>query len=486
MVLAVAIDPPVVGADDALDTELLSAASVASWSDERLLDRQSRIAIRRRLLDAQAAVLAAELDRRSGRELGHQGLAARQGARSPQELVQRITGGTAREARALIEVGALLNGHAPDTAGPPTPGAPAVRPWLAVVVTAVSSGELGVEAAEAIRVGLGEPSATVTVEALAEAAVRLVGDARRTGADRLAARARQERDALDTAGVADRERGRYEQRFLKLVPQWDGMTRIIGLLDPESAALVADAFDRVTAPRRGGPRFVDTADRARAEAIAVDPRSTDQLLHDAFVQMVDIAARADHMTVFGAHRVAVRVHVSMADLEARRGSGRLEGQTDEVSIATVERRVCDAGIIPIAFDTDGQVINVGRDQRNFTSRQRIGLAARDGGCVFGECDRPPSWCEAHHIDEWLRDRGRTDIADGVLLCRFHHLLVHNQGWRIVREGAHYSAVPPAGTGRDPVPLRAATAFRAEGRTPSAKRDSARGPGIDRHQAGDYS
>ncbi|MFZ2964403.1 MAG: hypothetical protein WA006_06955, partial [Rhodoglobus sp.] len=196
MVLAVAVDPPVVGEGDALDSEILSAASVASWSDERLLARQSRIALRRRLLDAQAAVLAAELNRRSGRELGHQGLAARQGARSPQELVQRITGGTAREARALIEVGALLNGDAPDTSRSPIPGAPvapALRPWLAVVVTAVSSGELGVEAAEAIRVGLGEPSATVTAEALAEAAVRLVGDARRTGADRLAARARQER-----------------------------------------------------------------------------------------------------------------------------------------------------------------------------------------------------------------------------------------------------------------------------------------------------
>ena len=353
------------------------------------------------------------------------------------------------------------------------------------MVTAVSAGELGVEAAEAIRVGLGEPSATVTVEALAGAAGRLVGDARLTGADRLAARARQERDALDTAAVADRERARYERRFLKLVPQWDGMTRITGLLDPESAALVTDAFDRVTAPRRGGPRFVDTAERARAEAIAVDPRSTDQLLHDAFVQMVDIAAKADDMTVFGAHRVAVRVHVSIADLEARRGSGRLEGQVDEVSIATVERRACDAGIIPIAFDTDGQVVNVGRDQRNFTSRQRIGLAARDGGCVFGDCDRPPAWCEAHHIDQWLRDRGRTDIADGVLLCRFHHLLVHNQGWRIVREGARYRAVPPPGIGREPIALRAATASRAQGRTPIAKQSSARDPRIDRHPAGHY-
>jgi hypothetical protein len=29
------------------------------------------------------------------------------------------------------------------------------------------------------------------------------------------------------------------------------------------------------------------------------------------------------------------------------------------------------------------------------------------------CDRPPSYCEAHHIDQWLRDDGKTDIADGT-------------------------------------------------------------------------
>jgi hypothetical protein len=88
--------------------------------------------------------------------------------------------------------------------------------------------------------------------------------------------------------------------------------------------------------------------------------------------------------------------------------------------------------VPILFDRDGQVVNVGRDHRLFTHRQRIGLAARDGGCVWPGCDRPPSWCEAHHIDEWDAHHGHTNIADGVLLCRFHHLLVHDRGWRIHR------------------------------------------------------
>ncbi len=48
----------------------------------------------------------------------------------------------------------------------------------------------------------------------------------------------------------------------------------------------------------------------------------------------------------------------------------------------------------------------------------------------------------HHINEWKRDKGRTDVADGVLLCRYHHLLIHNNGWRVTRERSDYYLVPP--------------------------------------------
>jgi hypothetical protein len=291
------------------------------------------------------------------------------------------------------------------------------------------------------------------VDALTDIAKRLVATSAGVGADRLAAQAREERDAADEAGIAERERARRDRRYLRLLPQWDGMTKIVGLLDPESAALIGDAFDRITSPRRNGPRFVDQRERAREEAIIADPRTNDQLLHDAFVEMVAVAGRADAGVVFGVRPPAVRVHVRGEALALREGAGRIGGQVDAVSLATVERHAC-GGMVPIGFDTDGQVVNVGRDQRLFTKRQRIGLAARDGGCRFPGCDRPPAWTEAHHIDEFERDEGRTDIADGILLCRFHHMLVHNEGWRIVRERADYFAVPPSGPGqlRDRIPM----------------------------------
>jgi hypothetical protein len=125
------------------------------------------------------------------------------------------------------------------------------------------------------------------------------------------------------------------------------------------------------------------------------------------------------------------------------GHGVIEGTVNTVSRQAVERLLCNDGLVPVEFDDDGQCVNVGRDQRRFTARQRVGMAVRDGGCTFNGCDRPPAWCEAHHIDFWARDGGKTDIADGILLCRRHHLLMHNNGWEVKRDGGRYSAIPPA-------------------------------------------
>jgi hypothetical protein len=424
-----------------LSAVLASAADVAAWPDARLLERQRELAAERRRIDAEAAVVAGEIGRRSDRSRGSAGLALREGARSADELVQKLTGASGRQARSLIDVGQMLDRSSS-------------QPWLEPLTAAIETGEIGVDAASAIRAAIGGPAGGVDADQLREAVVRLVDDARRMGADKVAARARMERDALDLAGVAAREAERRDRRFLKLYPQPDGMTKLVGLLDPESAALVTDAFDRVTAPRRHGPRFVDARERARIDRIVADPRTTDQLLHDAFVDMIAIAVKADDGVIFGVKAPSVRVHVRGEALARREGRGRMEGQADAISIESVERHVCETGIVPVGFDSDGQVVNVGREQRLFTRRQRIGLAARDGGCRFPECDRPPSWTEAHHIDQFVRDHGRTDIADGVLLCRFHHMYVHNNGWRIVRRGAEYFAVPPPAPGRSrsPVPM----------------------------------
>ncbi|MEP6479500.1 MAG: DUF222 domain-containing protein [Rhodoglobus sp.] len=416
----------------AFDGARVTPSLLSALGDDALLGLQASLAETRRLIDADSAIVAAEVDRRSSRELGYDGLAQKRGARTPEALVQQVTGLSLSESRKLVRVGTLLTQH---TLASPT------LPWLADCAAAVARGHLSLDAAEAIRTGVGEPAEHVTADQLAGLVTRLVIEAAQVSVERLAARARELRDELDEQGVADREQQRRDRRFLSLTLLADGMTRITGLLDPESAAIITGAIDAATSPRRGGPRFVDSDEAERAERLLADPRTTPQLALDSLVELVRIATLADSAKVLGKARVAVRVHVAERDLRRGLGLARIEGQPDAASVATAERYGCEAGFVPVMFDDDGQVINVGRDQRLYTNRQRIGLAARDGGCRFPGCDRPPSWTEAHHIKSWHHG-GQTDLDNGVLLCRHHHLLVHNNGWRIDCEGTTMWVTPP--------------------------------------------
>jgi hypothetical protein len=405
--------------------EVPDLSEVARASDTELIDLMQRWGQARRTVDAGLARLAAQVSVRSSLELGYDGLAQRSGARTPDALVARVTGASGPEARTLVAVGAMMD-HP--------------EPWLAPVADAVRDGRVSVGAAGAIQAGLGAPNADVAADDLVDAAATLV--ALDLPPEKVARRARELRDELDEAGVADREALLRSKRYLRLTPQPDGMTRIAGLLDPESAALVTDAIDLVTAPRRGGPRFVHETDKARADSIIADPRSTGQLAVDALVEMVRIAGAADSGRVFGTRTPAVRVHVTLADLDRRNGIASIEGQNAAVSIPTAERLACSQGYLPILFDGT-QALDLGRTQRLFSAAQREALAATWGGCAVPGCDRPPSWTEAHHIDEYSKG-GRTDLADGILLCRHHHMMLHNKGWTIWRRGNEYYLDPPPG------------------------------------------
>ena len=138
----------------------------------------------------------------------------------------------------------------------------------------------------------------------------------------------------------------------------------------------------------------------------------------------------------------------------------MDGQNDPVNITTVERLACAGATQTIRIDGNGSPLDVGREQRLYTKQQRTALAARDGGCMFPGCDRPPSWCECHHIMFWARDTGRTDLADGILLCRHHHLLLHNNGWEIHRHDTTYWLIPPPDIDHLRTPIRMHSRSRA--------------------------
>jgi hypothetical protein len=409
--------------------EVPSLDDIARADDLELLQAVRQYAQARRTVDAGLATLAGVVAARSTLEYGYHGLAQRAGARTADGLMSQLTGTSGPEARAITVVGTMMSDPAP---------------WLGEVATRVAAGELSVGAAAAIQAGLGAPSPTVAADDLADAAHSLVTSAGSLPPEKIARQARELRDELDQAGVVDREAALRDKRFLRLTRQPDGMTRLFGLLDPESAALVTDAVDAVTSPRRGGPRFVDPDAAARADAIILDERTTEQLALDALVEMVRIATAADTGRVFGTRTPSVRVHVTAADLARGSGAAHLEGQPAAISIATVERIACGNGYLAVEFGAAGTALRLGRSRRTFSDAQRTALAATWGGCAVGDCDRPPSWTEAHHIHEWKRDHGPTDVSNGILLCRHHHLLVHNNGWKVQRSGNQYLLEPPLG------------------------------------------
>ncbi len=59
----------------------------------------------------------------------------------------------------------------------------------------------------------------------------------------------------------------------------------------------------------------------------------------------------------------------------------------------------------------------------------MALALRDKGCCYPGCDRPPSWCEAHHLLAWLPN-GPSDLANLALVCDAHHDLAHHDDWTL--------------------------------------------------------
>ncbi|HVF18949.1 MAG TPA: HNH endonuclease signature motif containing protein, partial [Mycobacteriales bacterium] len=75
------------------------------------------------------------------------------------------------------------------------------------------------------------------------------------------------------------------------------------------------------------------------------------------------------------------------------------------------------------------MLDLGRLTRDISPALRKWLHLRDGGCRAGGCDKPAHATDAHHI-RWWRHGGRTDRHNLVLLCSFHHYLVHDRGWTI--------------------------------------------------------
>jgi hypothetical protein len=89
---------------------------------------------------------------------------------------------------------------------------------------------------------------------------------------------------------------------------------------------------------------------------------------------------------------------------------------------TVRRLSCDASLIRVLEDAQGQPLDVGRKTRSIPPAIRRALNTRDGGCRFPGCTHQ-RYLDAHHIEHWA-DGGQTKLQNLLTLCRWQHRLVH--------------------------------------------------------------
>ncbi|HUH12153.1 MAG TPA: HNH endonuclease signature motif containing protein [Longimicrobiales bacterium] len=98
-----------------------------------------------------------------------------------------------------------------------------------------------------------------------------------------------------------------------------------------------------------------------------------------------------------------------------------------LSAESARRLCCDIGVVRVRRAPDGAVLDVGRKTRSIPPALRRALEVRDRGCRFPGCGR--GFTDGHHVEHWV-DGGATSLANCLLLCRFHHRLVHEGGWRV--------------------------------------------------------
>ena len=199
---------------------------------------------------------------------------------------------------------------------------------------------------------------------------------------------------------------KQDLRGVSLTKTMDGMGRVDGWLTPQALETLRTALDALMPPPS-----------------ATDHRTARQRRHDALEDLARSFLDSGEGPIVGGDRP----HISLiCDLPALQGiaGGRHEMESGEVlTVDTLRRISCDASVSRIVLGPRSEIIDVGRRTRTIPAALRRAVIARDRHCSFRGCQRPARWCDVHHLRHWA-DHGPTDPENCVLLCRFHHTLVH--------------------------------------------------------------
>lgn len=254
------------------------------------------------------------------------------------------------------------------------------------------------------------------------------------------------------------------RQHLAVQRRFDGGADLRGSLDEltaQSVIAALDAFDP-------GP---DPADDPC-------PRSAAQRRADALGDIAGAALAAGTGPISRERRPLTQTDlvIDLATVESL-----MSGEVIASPAATAEldgRPICAAAALALAcssraatlvVDQRGTVVSASERAAPFSARERRAIASRDRRCVFPGCDQTPSRCDAHHL-VFRRHGGTNDLANGVLLCRRHHRLVH-AGWHLHRQtdSGTWSVTSPTGRAWNARPAppadRASTELDAEPHAP---------------------
>lgn len=322
----------------------------------------------------------------------------------------------------------------------------------AEVAAAYESGEICDEHAALVTAFLESPPAAMPDDAR-PAAVQFLLDAARDRDTRVlrshVARLQHVFDTDDPPPAED-----VERNVLHASPTLNGRMAIKADVDAETGDMFLTALSPLSTPRPD-------------ESGVPDRRTAGQRRADAFTEILRRYLDSGVGPTEGGERPHLNVSIDAADLVSNESSADRGAYAElfaqngigwmpwmgPLSVQATRRLACDCTVAPVVLDESGHPVDLGRTSRLVSTKLRRVLVARDHGCAFPGCGRPPSWCDAHHVRHWVNG-GPTDLSNLVLLCRFHHRLVHRGRWEIVMgEDHHPWFVPPAerDTRRQPIP-----------------------------------
>ena len=261
---------------------------------------------------------------------------------------------------------------------------------------------------------------------------------------------------MERAEAAQEAMRQHEARYLTYYHDDDGSLVFKGRLPPEQGLLVLKALEAASEHLRdeqkndsaespGGTAREDRTENVSAESSRplaqrndsaesywVDIRAGDSFVSrraDALVTMAETFLTKGPGVLVGGEKHQIVVHVEGQVLKQDDGMGRAEFEDGPyLGPDTARRLSCDASLVRMIDDAQGEPLSVGRKSRSIPPALRRALNARDKGCRFpGCCQR--SFVDGHHIHHWA-DGGETSLGNLVLLCRRHHRLVHEGGFDV--------------------------------------------------------